>query len=81
MTTMLLAFLLMLVLVGAMAIGVLMGRKPIQGSCGGLAQVGVDGACEICGKEPNSCASDADAAQTVDALAPDNRPVDATRRR
>lgn len=38
-----------------MAVGVLMGRKPIAGSCGGLAQVGLNGECKVCGKTPGSC--------------------------
>ncbi|HQZ01652.1 MAG TPA: (Na+)-NQR maturation NqrM [Thauera sp.] len=36
--------------IGAMAIGVLFGRKPIAGSCGGLAAVGGD--CEFGCKKP-----------------------------
>jgi len=55
MTTILLAFILMVIVVGAMAVGVAMGRKPISGSCGGLAQLGIDGECEICGGNPNAC--------------------------
>ncbi len=57
MTTLLLAFGLMLTVVGAMAIGVLMGQRPIAGSCGGLAALGIDGECEICGGNPNACDS------------------------
>ncbi len=53
--TVLFSFLLMLALIGAMAIGVLMGRKPIAGSCGGLRQLGLAGECEICGGDRNLC--------------------------
>ncbi len=35
-TTFILTAALMLVIVTAMAVGVIMGRKPISGSCGGL---------------------------------------------
>jgi hypothetical protein len=49
----LLVFVFMLVFVAAMAIGVLAGRKPIAGSCGGLAGMGVD--CEVCRGDPNRC--------------------------
>ena len=43
-----------LVMVG-MAIGVIMGRQPIKGSCGGMGALGVDTACEICGGDPKRC--------------------------
>ncbi|EKO3467120.1 (Na+)-NQR maturation NqrM [Vibrio fluvialis] len=43
--TYLFAFGLFLILVVLMSIGVLMRRKPIQGSCGGLSSVGVDKVC------------------------------------
>ena len=39
----------------AMAVGVLMGREPIKGSCGGMGALGVDTACEICGGDPRRC--------------------------
>lgn len=42
----LVAFLLMLLLVSGMAVGVIAGRKPIQGSCGGLKTIGVACDCE-----------------------------------
>ena len=48
-------FLVMLLLVAAMAIGVMFGRKPIAGTCGGLNIMGADGACEICGGRPEAC--------------------------
>ncbi|WP_337165635.1 (Na+)-NQR maturation NqrM [Vibrio fluvialis] len=44
--TYLFAFGLFLILVVLMSIGVLMRRKPIQGSCGGLSNVGVDKVCD-----------------------------------
>ena len=47
----------MLVLIGAMAIGVLAGRKPISGSCGGMKALGLDMECEICGGDPARCES------------------------
>ena len=58
MTTVVLAFLLMLVLVAGMAIGVLFGRKPISGSCGGMKALGMGVSCEICGGNPDLCESD-----------------------
>lgn len=45
------------VLISIMAIGVLMGKKPIAGSCGGVAAaLGEDDyTCEICGDDPKKC--------------------------
>lgn len=43
------------VIIAAMAIGVIMGRKPLSGSCGGLAAIGIDGKCDICGGNPAKC--------------------------
>ena len=48
----LLAFLLLALSVTAMAVGVLRGRAPLKGSCGGLAGLGD---CEICGGKPEQC--------------------------
>jgi hypothetical protein len=50
-----LAFFVMLSVVAGMAIGVMYGRQPISGSCGGLNNIGIDGACEICGGNPSKC--------------------------
>ena len=50
-----LAFIILIVVVAGMAIGVMRGRPPIAGSCGGLNNLGVDGACEICGGNPEKC--------------------------
>lgn len=51
----LLAFVFLLMIVAAMSIGVMRGRAPISGSCGGLNNLGVDGTCEICGGDPGKC--------------------------
>lgn len=55
MLTIVLAFVLMLLLVAAMAIGVIMGRKPIAGSCGGMSALGMEVACDICGGDKGKC--------------------------
>lgn len=55
--TMLLSFVLMLIVVAGMAIGVMFGRKPITGSCGGMKALGMNVQCEICGGDPNACDS------------------------
>ena len=38
-----------------MASGVIMGRAPIKGSCGGMGALGIDTTCEICGGDPRRC--------------------------
>ncbi|PAU87273.1 ApbE family protein [Pseudomonas sp. WN033] len=50
-----LAFLLMSLIVAGMAVGVMMGRKPIAGSCGGIGATGVDKVCGICGGDTTKC--------------------------
>ncbi|GAA6130441.1 (Na+)-NQR maturation NqrM [Halopseudomonas sabulinigri] len=51
----LLVFPLMLLIVAGMAIGVMMGRKPIAGSCGGIGATGLDKSCGICGGDTTKC--------------------------
>ena len=48
-TTLLLSFLIVLGAFGIMAIGTLLGRSGIRGSCGGIGS----GGCDICGDDPN----------------------------
>ncbi len=55
METMILTFAALLLIVVAMSVGVLLGRKPIAGSCGGMASLGMDTVCDICGGDPNKC--------------------------
>ncbi len=43
------------IVVAAMAVGVMAGRPPIKGSCGGMGALGIDTACEICGGDPRRC--------------------------
>ncbi len=58
MSTIIFTFIFMLALVGAMAIGVVLGRQPISGSCGGMKALGLDVECEICGGNPALCESE-----------------------
>lgn len=55
MTVLLMAFGFMLFIVIAMAVGVLLGRKPISGSCGGLSAIGMKSACDVCGGNDEVC--------------------------
>lgn len=55
MGTFLITFFVLLLIIFSMSLGVLFGRKPITGSCGGLQALGEAGECEICGGDPNKC--------------------------
>lgn len=51
----LISFLLMAVVILIMSVGVLMGRRPVQGSCGGLNRIDGMGECELCGGDKKKC--------------------------
>lgn len=51
----LVTFMVMLLCVAGMAVGVMAGRKPIAGSCGGIGAAGVDSSCSLCGGNPDKC--------------------------
>jgi len=73
MITILLAFLLLAFVIMVMSIGVLMGRKPIKGSCGGVgAALGEKNYnCDICGDDPNKCEDQQARSQVNDNLVVD----------
>ncbi|WP_420590922.1 (Na+)-NQR maturation NqrM [Bacterioplanoides sp.] len=70
MSTLVIVFGAMLAFVILMAVGVLMGRKPISGSCGGMAAIGMESACDVCGGDKNKCEKEskkaADASDNAD---------------
>ena len=55
MTTFLLTLAFLLIVVAAMAVGVIFAQKPIKGSCGGIQQLGMGGKCDICGGDTEKC--------------------------
>ena len=55
MTLFLITALLIGLVIAIMAIGVMAGRKPIKGSCGGMGALGIDSGCEICGGNGKRC--------------------------
>ncbi|TNC87072.1 (Na+)-NQR maturation NqrM [Thalassolituus sp.] len=77
MSTILVAFGVMLFIVAAMAIGVIMGRKPISGSCGGMSAIGMETACDVCGGDKKKCEKESKTAADASA---DASFYDATKR-
>lgn len=57
-STFLIVFVAMAVIVGLMAVGVVFGRKPISGSCGGMAAIGMESECDVCGGDKTKCDSE-----------------------
>lgn len=57
MQTFLLTLVVLLLFVVAMSVGVLFGRKPLKGSCGGVgAALGEEEyVCDLCGGDPAKC--------------------------
>ena len=51
----LISFIVFAFILAAMAVGVIAGRAPIKGSCGGIGALGIDQSCEICGGDPQRC--------------------------
>ena len=51
----LISFIVFAFILAAMAVGVIAGREPIKGSCGGIGALGIDQSCEICGGDPQRC--------------------------
>lgn len=58
MEILILTFAALMLIVVAMSVGVLMGQKPIKGSCGGMSALGMDTVCDICGGRPSDCEND-----------------------
>lgn len=68
MQTLIFTFVGLLLVVVGMSVGVIMGRKPISGSCGGVgAALGEkDYTCDICGGDPKKCDEQQDLSATSD---------------
>ncbi len=57
MTVFIITFVFCVLIIVAMSVGVMMGREPISGSCGGsrkLIEMGLTDKCEICGWDPTA---------------------------
>ncbi len=53
--TFLLTLLSFLLIMLVMAVGVIFGRPPLKGSCGGLGAVGINQNCELCRGDRGIC--------------------------
>ena len=69
METMILSFVILILIVVGMAVGVLMGRKPIAGSCGGMTALCMDDACDVCKGDPQVCETEQQKTIKADKLA------------
>lgn len=57
-TVFLVSFAAVMLFILLMAVGVMAGREPLKGSCGGLNKLGLrDGECPVCGGNPAKCES------------------------
>jgi len=80
--TIILAFILLTTVFAAMSVGILLGRKPITGSCGGIgAALGEkDYSCDICGDNPQRCEQQQRQQTEVSDLGYDATKCDATKK-
>ncbi len=53
--TLVLTIIIIGLLIAGMSIGVILQKKPIKGTCGGLNALGMDTDCEICGGDRSKC--------------------------
>ncbi len=61
-------FAVMSLLVIAMSVGVIMGKKPISGSCGGMSALGMEVACDVCGGDKTKCDKENEQADSDQAI-------------
>lgn len=55
MLTVIISIVVVFVLFAGMAIGVIVQDKPVKGTCGGLANLGLKQDCKICGGNDDKC--------------------------
>lgn len=80
MATFLAVFAFMLIVVAGMAVGVMFGRKPLKGSCGGMAALGMETECDVCGGDKTRCEKEDDAnSKQIQAKNAADLAVDATK--
>jgi len=55
MLEMFIIFFVLMTIICVMSVGVIFGKKPKTGSCGGLANLEPGRECELCGGNPSNC--------------------------
>ena len=55
MATIILSVVIALLVFAGMAVGLMFGRQPIKGSCGGMSAMAGGGSCSVCGDDPAKC--------------------------
>ncbi|MBL1274123.1 MAG: hypothetical protein ACI92B_001766 [Marinobacter maritimus] len=78
MGTFLLVLLIVVLLVAGMAVGVIFGRKPISGTCGGIGALGISSSCDICGGNTQKCEEENQRVAS-EAVTPEELAYDATK--
>ena len=63
MEMLLIVFSFMILFVLFMSVGLIIGRKPITGSCGGMSAVGMESACDVCGGDKDICDTEVEKSQ------------------
>lgn len=77
--TFLVVFTALIIITGIMAVGVIFGRKPIAGSCGGMSAIGMESECDVCGGDKSKCDKESDGVTKKD-TAPEALSYDATKK-
>lgn len=65
MEMLIIVFVFMIVVIGLMAVGVIFGGKPISGSCGGMAAIGMESSCDVCGGDKTICDTEVEKAKKI----------------
>jgi hypothetical protein len=63
-STFIVVFTFMVIIVVIMAVGVIFGRKPISGSCGGMSAIGMESECDVCGGDKTKCDKDSEVVES-----------------
>ena len=61
-------FLVFMAIIAAMSVGVIAGRAPISGSCGGVGKLGIDQKCDLCGGDPQICETETHSSASAGAV-------------